>query len=80
MVLLVHTVCSIICPEVHLKLQIMVDIYIYMYYTGVTGAYYIFCIMLTSKDILYLTFPFNTANDGRYFQLKTCRTENKGSC
>ena len=53
MVLLVHTICSIIHSEVHLKLQIMVDIY--MYYTGVTGAYYMFYIMLTSKDILYLS-------------------------
>ena len=53
MVSLVHTVCSIIRSEVHLKLQILVDIYVY--YTGVTGAYYMFYIMLTTKDILHLS-------------------------
>ena len=30
--------------------------------------------MLRSKGV----FPFNSANDGKYFQLKTCRTEMKG--
>ena len=53
MVSLVHIACSVIRSEVHLKLQIIVVIYVY--YTGVTGAYYMFYIMLTSKDILYLS-------------------------
>ena len=38
---------TLLHSEVHLKLQIMVDIY--MYYTGVTGAYYMFYKMLTSR-------------------------------